>query len=228
MEISNNILKYYLRNVLFITGTAYAGKSTMVAMLAEKYNLVHCGENYHMSAVPAHILTIEQQPNLCYFKIMRDWQEFVNRTPQQYSDWIEGASAEASEIEIAELIQRSQDRKVIVDTNIPLKDLAQIADYNQVAIMLSSQEMSVNDFFERKDPDKIFIKEQIMKAENPERTMMNFKACIAKINSKQRYDYLASSGFFTIVREDTLSDTREEVMKTLADHFGLEDNKQSR
>ena len=36
MIIENNILKYYLRNVFFITGTAYAGKSTTVKMLAEK------------------------------------------------------------------------------------------------------------------------------------------------------------------------------------------------
>ena len=36
MKIENNILKYYLRDVYFITGTAYAGKSTMVKMLAEK------------------------------------------------------------------------------------------------------------------------------------------------------------------------------------------------
>ena len=37
MFIENNILKHYLKNVYFITGTAYAGKSTMVKMLAEKY-----------------------------------------------------------------------------------------------------------------------------------------------------------------------------------------------
>lgn len=48
MKIDDNIIKYYLRNVMFITGTAYAGKSTMVAMLAEKYGLVQCGENYHI------------------------------------------------------------------------------------------------------------------------------------------------------------------------------------
>ena len=35
MKIENNILKYYLKNVYFITGTAFAGKSTMVNMLAE-------------------------------------------------------------------------------------------------------------------------------------------------------------------------------------------------
>ena len=38
MKTENNILKYYLRNVFFITGTAYAGKSTTVKMLAEKYD----------------------------------------------------------------------------------------------------------------------------------------------------------------------------------------------
>ena len=39
MNIESNILKYYLRNVYFITGTAYAGKSTMVKMLSEKYEI---------------------------------------------------------------------------------------------------------------------------------------------------------------------------------------------
>ena len=34
MNISNNILKHYLKNVYFITGTAYAGKSTTVKMLS--------------------------------------------------------------------------------------------------------------------------------------------------------------------------------------------------
>lgn len=30
MEIANNIIKGYLQNVYFVTGTAYAGKSTIV------------------------------------------------------------------------------------------------------------------------------------------------------------------------------------------------------
>ena len=34
MNIGNNILRHYLQNAYFITGTAYAGKSTMVKMLA--------------------------------------------------------------------------------------------------------------------------------------------------------------------------------------------------
>ena len=35
-------------NAYFINGNAYAGKSTIVKLLAEKYNGIFCGENYHM------------------------------------------------------------------------------------------------------------------------------------------------------------------------------------
>ena len=34
-------------NVYFITGSDYSGKSTMVKLLAEKYNGIACEENYH-------------------------------------------------------------------------------------------------------------------------------------------------------------------------------------
>ncbi|MCL2593000.1 MAG: hypothetical protein FWD82_06510, partial [Defluviitaleaceae bacterium] len=88
MKINNLLIKHYLKNVMFINGTSYAGKSTMVKMLADKYELVHCGENYN--CIPDGILTPDKYPNLCYFQTMKDWQEFINRTPQEYSDWIAG------------------------------------------------------------------------------------------------------------------------------------------
>ena len=220
MHISNNILKYYLKNVLFVTGTAYAGKSTMVRMLAEKYGLIHCGENYH-TELPTEVLTLADQPNLNYFKTMKDWQEFVNRTPEEYSKWILESSKEAAEIEVAMLISLSQHRKVIADTNIPLEDLKQIAGYHEVAVMLSPQVMSVDYFFEREDPEKLFLKEQIQKAEDPAKTMQNFRACLASINSKEEYEKYLQSGYFTLIREDAERDSRQEVLEKLARHFKL-------
>lgn len=108
MIIENNKLKHYLKNVYFITGTAYAGKSAMTKMLAEKYSLICCGENYHC----------------------------------EVTDKVAG-------FEIAELISLSKDKKVIVDTNIPISMLKEISDYNHVAVMLSIQNMSVERFFGR-------------------------------------------------------------------------------
>jgi len=218
MEINNSIIRHYLQNVLFINGTAYAGKSTMVKMLADKYGLICCGENY--DCIPAGILTPEKYPNLCYFQTMKDWQEFISRTPEEYDRWISGSSRELAEFEIAYLMHISKSQKVIVDTSIPLNTLREIAGYNQVAVMLSPQSMSVEHFFDRGDPDKNFLKEQIMKADDPEKTMANFLACIARINSKEHYDEFANSGFFT-VRRNTTEDTKLETLDILAKHFGL-------
>ena len=72
MKIENNVLKHYLKNVYFITGTAYAGKSTTVKMLAKRYGMVCCGENYHM-AVSESVATPQTHPNLCYNKSLTDW-----------------------------------------------------------------------------------------------------------------------------------------------------------
>ena len=80
VQIQSNILKHLLQKSYFINGTAYAGKSTMVKLLAQKHEGICCGENYHDCLMYA--VDVEHQPNLFYFHTMRDWQEFVNLTPE--------------------------------------------------------------------------------------------------------------------------------------------------
>ena len=220
MQIANNILKHYLKNVYFITGTAYAGKSTAVKMLAERYGMIFCGENYHM-AISEIVATPETHPDLCYNRLLTDWKDFVTRTPEEYERWIESVGREAAEFEIAELISLPKDKKVIVDTNIPLDILKEIADDHQVAVMLSPQSMSVERFFDRDDPEKQFLLNVIDSCDDPEAVMENYRRGLARINSKEHYDAYANSGFFTLIREDNDIDTREAVCDALADHFGL-------
>ncbi len=220
MKIENNILKHYLKNVYFITGTAYAGKSTAVRMLAERYDMIFCGENYH-SAVSDLVATPDAQPDICYLNTLTDWKDFVTRTPEEYERWIFGVGREAAEFEAAELISLSRDRKVIADTNIPVDLLKEISDWDHVAVMLSPQSLSVDRFFDRDDPEKRFLLDVIQSCEDPDAVMENYKRGLALINSQKHYDEFAESGFFTIVREDDGRDTREEVCETLARHFGL-------
>ncbi len=125
MEIADNILRELLKNCYFIIGTAYAGKSTMVRMLAQKHDGIECGENYHdvlMEATdPAH------QPNLGYFQTMGGWHEFVSRKPEDYVAWLDGTSREAAELEVIQLLRLSQSgKKIFVDTNISLEQLKKI------------------------------------------------------------------------------------------------------
>ena len=220
MKIENNILKHYLKNVYFITGTAYAGKSTTVKMLAERYDMIFCGENYH-SEVADIVATPEKQPDSCYIKNLTDWKDFVTRSPEEYARWIFDTAKEAAEFEVAQLISIAKDKKVIVDTNIPIDILKEISDYNHVALMLAPQSMSVERFFDRSDPEKQFILSVIDSCDNAEEVMENYKRGLALINSQENYNELAESGFFTVVREDDGKDTREEVCDRIAKHFGL-------
>ena len=220
MKIENNVLKHYLKNVYFITGTAYAGKSTTVKMLAERYDMVCCGENYHM-AVSEIVATPETHPDLCYNRSLTDWRDFVTRTPEEYERWMYAVGREAAEFEVAELIAISQDKKVIVDTNIPLDVLKEISDYSHVAVMLSPQSVSVERFFDRSDPEKQFLLNVIDSCDDPAAVMENYRQGLARINSKKHYDEYANSGFFTVVREDNGTDTREQVCDMIAKHFGL-------
>ena len=151
---------------------------------------------------------------------MRDWQEFISRTPQQYADWIEGCSKEAESLEIIRLFQLvSDDKKIFVDTNISLETLREISDQSRIAVMLCPQSMSVDRFFDRKDPEKLFILEQINKAKNSEEAMDNYRECLERINSREVYERYLNSGFFTIIRDD--SSTIENTLNELVVHFGF-------
>lgn len=216
--IESNIIRNLFQNVYFINGTAYSGKSTMVKLLAEKYHGICCGENYHMELIkyadPQH------QPNLCYFDTMSGWQEFIGRTPEEYDAWITGTAWEAAQLEIILLLRLcGQGKKIFVDTNIPVEILPEISDYHHVAIMLSPQWMSVDRFFDRPDTEKQFIYQQILKAEDPDAALKNYRKCLERINSKEHYEEHANSGFFTYVRDE--NSTIPEALKRIETHFGL-------
>lgn len=218
MNIDDNILRRLFENVYFITGTAYAGKSTMVRMLAEKHGGVWCGENYNEKLF--RLVDEKHQPNLCYFQTMSGWQEFVNRTPEQYAAWIEGCAVEGAALELVELIRRTEDgRMVFVDTNLPLEALRAISDYRRVAVMLADPAVSVSRFFERPDAEKQFLYQRMLESEDPEATLANYRAILARINSPENYRRYEDSGFFVLKRDDARSP--EETLAILEEHFCL-------
>lgn len=218
MIIENNILKKLFRNVYFINGTAYAGKSTMVRLLAEKYDGICCGENYHMELL--NLADPVCQPNLCYMQTMSSWQEFISRTPEEYDEWIIGCGREAAQLEIIKLCQLAvTGKRIFVDTNIPPDILREISDYRHVAIMLAPQEMSVNRFFDRPDAEKQFLYQKILEAPDPEAAMANYRECLEKINSPEHYREFAESRFYALIR--TEKSTIDGTLEMLERHFGL-------
>ena len=221
IQISDNLIKHYLQNVYFITGHSYAGKSTMVKMLSERFGMIFCGENYN-DAFPEEKLSRWKQPGLCYFQTMSGWEEWLNMTPEEHWNWTEQVARECAEIEILELVKRSAGgKKVIADTNIPPAILREISDYRHVAVMLCDPpDITASRFFQRDDPEKQFMMEQIKLCKDPEATLRNFRSWLL-YHPPEEIDW-RHTGFFTYTRSDFESDTREEVLGILAEHFGLQ------
>jgi len=199
-------------NIYFINGTAYAGKSTMVKLLAEKFNGICCEENYHNSRLDS--LDKNEFPALTYTRDLQDWRHFIRRTPDEYESWINAVTKECMIIELKILEELSKHEKLIfVDTNIPIDVLKEISDENHVLIMLADPDISVNRFFDRPDRDKQFLYRLLLDEPNSEKALLNFRECLKRVNSKKIYDEFLNSGFKVIVRDEkrTIEDTFELV-----------------
>ncbi len=206
-------------NTFFINGTAYAGKSTMVKLLAEKYNGIACEENYHDALLPE--LDKEEFPNLTYTRDLQDWHDFIRRTPDEYERWISGAARESERLELQILSKLDpKGRMVFVDTNISPAALREISDNGHVLIMLADPAVSVNRFFDRPDREKQFLYRLLMEEENPEAAMENFRECLKRINSQANYDSFLHSGFNVIIRDENRS--VEETLALVERRFGLQ------
>ena len=189
------------KNAYFITGNAYAGKSTMIKLLAEKYDGILCEENYHDRLLPE--LSREAFPFLTYTRDLEDWHDFIRRTPEEYEAWMEGVSKECEILELKLLNDLvKQGKPVFVDTNISLATLREIAAPHHVLVMLADPAISVRRFFDRPDREKQFLYRLIMEEPEPEKAMDNYQRGLMRINSQEKYDRFLHSGFPVIQRDD--------------------------
>ena len=208
----------FFTNTYFINGTAYAGKSTMVKLLAEKYNGIFCGENYHDVMLSG--LDKNAFPCLTYTRDLQDWHDFVRRSPDEYEKWIDGVSKEYEILELQILEELSkQGKKIFVDTNIRIETLKKITYNNHVLIMLAQPDTSVKRFFERPDREKQFIYQLLMEENNPGQAMDNFRQCLERINSPEQYNAFLNSGFNVILRNEKRS--IDETLCMVEKAFGL-------
>lgn len=204
-------------NVYFFNGSAYAGKSTMVKRLAEKYDGIACEENYHEALMDS--IDYEEFPNLGYMAQLTDWADFIRRTPEEYASWVAGGSKECEilELRILEELVTKTDKKIFVDTNISPETLREISDVNHVMIMLADPQISVSRFFDRPDREKQFLYQLLLQEKDPSAAMANFRECLSRVNSQENYDMFLHSGFHVLLRDEkrTIEETMQIVEKYL-------------
>lgn len=211
-----------LSNVYFIIGSAYAGKSTLVSNLAKKHDAIELNENYHNEKLSE--LDSKEFPNLTYTRDLKDWHDFIRRTPDEYVTWINNVKKECETVELdilKELLEdpKVRDKKIFVDTNISIETLHSISDEDHVIVMLSDPQISVSRFFDRPDPEKQFLYKLMLEEENPQAALDNYRKILTRINSKENYDKLENSGFKVIYRDENRSE--EETLKLAEEIFGI-------
>ncbi|MBQ1460336.1 MAG: hypothetical protein IIZ26_05280 [Oscillospiraceae bacterium] len=208
------------KDAYFIIGTAYAGKSTMINLLADKYHGILCEENYHDRFFPK--LDRDAFPCLNYTRDLVDWHEFIRRTPAEYEAWIDGVANECEVLELEILKELAkQEKPIFVDTNISIETLKTVAAPSHVLVMLADPKISVQRFFERPDREKQFLYRLIMEEADPEKAMENYRKGLERINSREKYDRFLNSGFPVILRDDNRS--IEQTLSLVEKAFGLSD-----
>ena len=208
-----------LRNVYFVIGTSYAGKSTVVKNLAKKHHGIALEENYHDVKLPE--LDSREFPNLTYTRDLQDWHEFIRRTPDEYVTWLENVKKECEivELQILEELLASPEaagKKIFVDTNICIETLHRISDTQHVLVMLADPEIGIHRFFDRPDPEKQFLYRLMLEEPDPQAALDNYREILTRVMSKESYDELLNSRFKVLFRDE---DRSQEETAALAEEI---------
>ena len=196
------------KNIYFINGNAYAGKSTMVKMLAKHFNGIFLEENYH--DIMLDKLDKNKFPALTYTRDLEDFRDFIRRTPDEYEKWIIDVTKECEVIELQILESLIDNNKpIFVDTNISIETLYKISDNDHVLIMLADPLISVNRFFDRPDREKQYLYKLLLNEENSEKKVQ--EETVVKEESKPQQTEAEKTQEEII--EDLYKEDKEELKK---------------
>ncbi len=214
MNIADNILKEQLKNVYFLSGGGYGGKTTMAKLIEQRHGLLryrqgdHDEEHEKISALP-------YQPAMCLDR-SKDWHGFFSQPPEQYAQWMLDRQMEDEAFVIMDLVRLSQNRCVIADVGLCPETLHRISDPSRVVLLFAPEAMTRKHYFDRED--KRELQQFILSFPDGQALLENvLNALHYRVNENQQ-SYL-SSGFLCIQRTD--HDTIQGTLSRLERHFGL-------
>lgn len=213
MNIQNNILKQYLKNVYFVCGTACGGKSTLSRELAKKhsfllYNADESFERHREMSDPA----VQWAMNSHFASA----DEFFGRSEEDYLKWLNHSSREQLDFALLDLIRLSEKRKVVCDAHFTPEQIKALTEPERVLFLIKEPSNLIDDYCGR--PDHEGFTRFINSASDPAAAKRRCNAVLERLN-RAVYDSIKRSGCFYIERN--ASSTVERTLKTAEEHFGL-------
>lgn len=211
MIFQDNVIKEYLKNVYFITGTPCGGKTTISRALAEKhgFKVYDIDEQF-----PRHqqISSPNFQPSMN--KEFKNADEFFGRTVEEYKKWLIDNTREQFDFVLLDLIQISQNQIVLCDCHLTVDEADILTDLSRVVFLIKDPTNLVDDYCNR--PDHQGFNDFINSTTNVENAKLICNATLKDINV-ERCRQIKNSQYFWIERND--NSTVEETMHKLEQHF---------
>lgn len=212
MIFQDNILKEYLKNVYFITGTPCGGKTTVSRALGEKYGMPVYDVDEQF---PVHQGMSDStfQPNMN--QQFKDADEFFGRSVEEYRCWLLENTREQLQFVLLDLIKLSQNQVMLCDCHLTLEEAEKLTDPSRIAFMVREPHDLVDEYCNR--PDHQGFSAYIHSTTDFEKAKEMCNETLLSIN-EERYHQIKESGFFYVEREEKRS-----VVETAAlveEHFG--------
>ena len=213
MIFQDNVIKEYLKNVYFITGTPCGGKTTTSRALGKKYNIpvYDIDERF-----PGHQQISDPIYQPAMNQSFKNADEFFGRTVEEYRNWLIKNTREQLEFVIMDLIVLSQNSPVICDCHLTIEQADLITTPDRVAFMIKEPTALVEDYCNR--PDHQGFHNFIHSATDVEAAKKTCNETLKSLND-ERYTAIRQSNYFWIDRESQQS--VDEVVAMVAKHFGL-------
>lgn len=213
MNIQDNILKQYLKNIYFVCGTACGGKSTLSRALAEKHGFLLYDADARFDE---HIALSDPVAQPSMNRRFASADEFFGRSEEEYLSWLEGNNREQLGFILLDLIRLSEKRKVVCDAHFTPEQIKALTEPERVLFLIKEPKNLIDDYCGR--PDHEGFTRFISSASDPTAAKRRCNAVLERLNCAV-YDSIKRSGCFYIERD--ASSTVEHTLKTAEEHFGL-------
>ena len=213
MIFQENVLKEYLKNVYFITGTPCGGKTTVSRALARQYGLAvydideHFDDHQKISDAAFQPAMNKRFPNA---------DAFFGRTVEEYEQWLTHNTREQLDFVLLDLIRLSQKQIVLCDCHLTVEEANKLTDPSRIVFLLKDPSNLVDDYCNR--PDHQGFSNFLHSASDVKKAKDVCNETLRRLNEK-RISAIKNSDYFWLERTET--STVAQTVNAVAQHFGL-------
>lgn len=213
MIFQDNVIKEYLKNVYFITGTPCGGKTTISRELAKRHNLIvyDIDEQFEKHQ---QMSSSDFQPSMN--KVFKDANDFFGRTIEEYRQWLIDNTREQLDFVLLDLIRLSHNQIVLCDCHLTVEEADKLTEPSRIVFLIKEPSKLVDDYCNR--PDHQGFNNFINSASNVEKAKAVCNETLKSIN-KKRCEMIKASKYFWLERNE--NSTVDETTRIVEQHFSL-------